>query len=207
MSSYSDVSYLRTRVSGRVVCVLAAIIFVSFGCQPATAQGTVVIGAKMVNGLTEANGAISTLIALRQASSDALAGHPPSSGGDFVKLADQYKKAAADVSAAPLPTTLIPTANTVSVAALTNCATRQNAITKLNNFLGDLLTTQQKGQVSLSQLDDEQTHIAKAEEALTFLTSSFQKLSQIPVFGDQFALHWLDLQGVVSHPSPISVAP
>ncbi len=171
---------------------------VPFAARNSAGQSTVVVGPPVVSALTEANSSIDTLLGLRHAAADALAGHTPTAATDFMRLAGQYDKAAADIKAAPLPTQLLPTSNTVSLSELTNCVTRPGAIVKLNTNLTEMRATKQKGDTSLAELDAEEPQMAKADEALTFLTNSFQQLSQVPVFGDQFALHWLDLQGAVS---------
>jgi hypothetical protein len=148
--------------------------------------------------MNEANDAIDTLMKLNSAATDALAGKTPSTGGDWSKLADNYDKAAADAKAAPVPSALIPTNNIVSMAELSNCGTRQNAIAKLNGYLADLRSTQTRGQDGLLKIDGQLANVQNARTALTYLISVHEKLMTLPVVGNKFALDWLDLNTRVS---------
>jgi hypothetical protein len=175
-----------------IFCLLAGLAPLGFAQTPLTLAGPT------LSALKEAKGSLETLINLKIAATDALAGKTPSIGGDWSKLADSYDKASADAKAAPVPSALTSSNNVVSLAELMNCSTRQSAITKLYGYQTDLRNTQVRGQDGVKQLDGQLADIVTARAALTYLISVHQQLAAVPVYGDKFALDWLDLNTRVS---------
>jgi hypothetical protein len=170
------------------------LVFVSFAASsPSSADESLTLTAEFVSALHEVDNSFASLTALTDAASAALAGHAPKFNADWGKLAEAYEKAAADAKAAPLPSSVKPASNVVTVADLTHCSTRQASIATLTGNLVDLQNTQQKGQNQLSELDKQLANVEAARDKLRYLLDVQYKLIDLPVVGEHFSLDWTDL--------------
>ena len=175
-------------------CWITVVTAVLLGLQVSGGQDLQLVG-KLAAALSDAQDAYKKLEMGRQAAQDALQGKRVTTGGDWARVAEKYDKAAKGAREAPLPSQF-QSKNIASVADLANCSTRAATLGKLKAYLDELTAARRHGAAAVAAINERLMEIPKAGEAVTYLMKVHEKLVAVPIYGEKFALDWIDLDAV-----------
>jgi hypothetical protein len=162
-----------------------------------SAQNLLKLSAEVYTSYNEMEGAYENFDKMRSVVKDIENGGKPniaSYGSDWSKLANNYKKAAQTIKAAPLVTDFDSKPYAVSLEELTNCYLKEQNFNKLRGFKKELDDAVVRGQNELKKIADYKILITKTYEALKYLIDINVKLSSVPIFNEIFQWNWFDLE-------------
>jgi hypothetical protein len=113
---------------------------------------------------------------------------------DWGELANKYRMAAQTIDKAPLSTEFDSKEYAVSLDEMKNCKLKQQSLEKMNGYLKELKDGQERGKESIIKLNQIVAKIKISREVLRYCIDVHQKLMQVPIFGQKFALDWLELE-------------
>jgi hypothetical protein len=162
------------------------------------------LGVEVSNALDELHGAYQRVVDAQTALEHLERGEPigVDGGGDWATLADEFRAAADDLTAAPLPTDVDATRYAISLDELTKCKSRPASIRKLDGLLDELTSAERRGRDAADHLAAADLESRKSDEALHLLIGVSEELASTPaytmIFGD--AADWYELDQDV-HPA------
>jgi hypothetical protein len=158
------------------------------------AQDLLKLSAEVLSAADDLDNSLDNLEKMRNAIKD-IENHktPNIAQNEWGELANQYRKAAQTIDAAPLPTEFDSEKYIVSLNDMMDCQLKEQNVKKMEAYLQELKGGQERGRESIIKLNEIDRKIKISKEVLKYCIDVHEKLSQTPIFGQKFLFDWLEL--------------